>query len=389
MVVETRSKQRVEYRSYLQPCDQAGFDRSATRTYSLEEVESYRGKTRYINVGSKRRKVFHPFRRYRYQVSETAGFVCDTPNFYSESYPHGFVEQYDWEPAPNRVQISDTLLVTAQQLHERAAPFREHIIADMYEKANSPRYDAAVLFAELEETLLSFKFLLRGLWRGWRKTEDAVKYLKHFSLNPHELWLWYRYALLPTMLDAEDLIKAFKPQKVIDRIQDGNRFESQYNSTVSTGVWGFKNNPWLVNDCKVEYKIGLGGALDITSRYDPSEWGTSAMDVLRAGYEIIPFSFVFDWFLNVEKWLTSLRSLDIVYAQSYATYAIEATHTFQDGAFHYTDPCVVKSFLMNRIIDVEPPRLPLVDKRWANCLRIIDLISLTIGLLKGVLTRRK
>jgi hypothetical protein len=346
---------------------------------------------RYINVGGKRRKAFHPFTKYHRIYSPTEGYHCNggTGNFWAESYPHGFLEGYNYEPKAGKLVISDRLLVTSQQLYDKAEPYRQHVIADMYEKANSPRFDTAVFVAELEETLLSLKYLLTGTVKGLLKTSEALKYLKHFSLNPHELWLWYRYALLPAMLDAEDLIAAFKPQRLIDRIQDGNKFESKYVSTIETGVWANGMAPWLINDCEVVYKVGLGGALDILKRYDPSEWGVSAMDILRAGYEIIPLSFVFDWFLNVEKWLTSLRSVEIKYAQSYATFAIEATHTFKDGNYYFIEPLVIRTFLMDRIIDVEPPRLPLVDKRWANCLRIIDLISLTIGLLKGVLTRRK
>jgi hypothetical protein len=136
--------------------------------------------------------------------------------------------------------------------------------------------------------------------------------------------------------------------------------------------------------------LGCGGAIDIYSRYDPHEWGTSAQDIVAAAWERIPFSFVADWFINVGDWLASLRSLEIAYAQSYATYAIESRTFLQEGTDVYMDESpVLYSYLQERIVNLEPPPFPLIDKKWANCTRMIDLISLTIGMLKGILKRRR
>jgi hypothetical protein len=147
---------------------------------------------------------------------------------------------------------------------------------------------------------------------------------------------------------------------------------------------------WHPCNWNAKYKYGLGGAIDMYKRFDPHPWGFSNWDVLRATWERIPWSFVFDWFVNVGDWLASLRDIEIDYAQSYATFAIEAEVEYDypnwyDEGKKFTS----KVFLMDRIVDLELPTVPLVDKRWANCLRIIDSISLLVGTLKRVLTRRK
>lgn len=89
-------------------------------------------------------------------------------------------------------------------------------------------------------------------------------------------------------------------------------------------------------------------------------------------------------------WLDTLRELDIVYAQSYATYAVDAQVTLFPGTdvsldFNPTG----RMFLQKRIINVEPPPLPLVDARWLNTLRVLDSISLSAAILKGIVSKGK
>jgi hypothetical protein len=266
---------------------------------------------------------------------------------------------------------------------------RQFVIRDLFAKANSPRWDGAVFLAELDETLVDLHKLLLGSVKSLFKAKELRRNIKHLVLNPEELWLWWRYMLMPTLMDAEDLIKAIKPQKVIDRVQDGNQLKDQVmTGEVSTGDhWNIYRlgQPW-----KATYKAGLGGAIDISKRVDHFEWGTSPWDLVRASWERIPFSFVADWFVNIGDWLSSLRTLEIAYAQSYATVAIEAEIKFEAGDWTYDgQPPIYDTLLIDRIVNLEPPPLPLVDKRWQNVMRTIDLISLTVGILKGILKRRR
>jgi hypothetical protein len=318
--------------------------------------------------------------------------MCDGPNHVAvfEREPiQRFVRTYnfgDSVPYPNL--LGDKVHVSPEALAELGEEARNQVIKDMYVKVNSPRWDGAVFFAELAETVASVHLLLTGTIKTLLKANQGLKYAKHFALNPEELWLWWRYALMPAMLDAEDLIRALKPPKQIDRIQDGLERKWEDTLFVTTGNWWYSiPAEWSV---KAKYKLGSGGALDIISLNDPSEWGTSNWDVVRASWEIIPFSFIFDWFVNFGDWLTTLRDVEVVFAQSYATYAIEAEYEFEplNGEMQGENP-VIKVFRQERIIDVEPPRIPLVDRHWSNLLRKVDLITLTVGILKGILKKRR
>jgi hypothetical protein len=277
-------------------------------------------------------------------------------------------------------------------MHALGDELREFVVRDAFIKAKAPRFNLSVMLAELDQTLVEVHKLLKGAAMSLIKDGKALKYAKHFALNSEELWLWYRYALMPAMLEVGDLLGAIKPQEQIDRVQDGDRLVDQLETgtilhsgwtSSSPSVWEY---PW-----KTEWKAGLGCALDISSRFDPSPWGTSSVDVLLGLWERAKFSFIIDWFINVGDFLQSLRSLEVVYAQSYCTFAIEAVTTIKTSerlTFENEEP-KVKTFLMERIVDLEPPTHPLIDRRWRNCLRTIDLISLTIGMLKGILNKRR
>jgi hypothetical protein len=129
--------------------------------------------------------------------------------------------------------------------------------------------------------------------------------------------------------------------------------------------------------------------MDILSKNDPSPWGTSAFDIVLGAAEVIPFGFVLNWFYNFEDWLASLRDADVIFAQSYATYAIDLEYEFvPDIGIMRDGNHIMHIFQQERIIDVEPPSLPLIDRHWVNLLRTVDAITLTTGILKGILRKR-
>lgn len=363
--------------------------------YHREEVDSYRGKHQYIEVGSKRRRVFHSFKRWlRSHNAAAYGLYCpDTGQHqWGHDIPMVNFQYFCDNPSLAACAGSSFPLVARSKIQALGEELREFVIRDAFVKAKSPKFNTAVMLAELDETLVGVHKLLKGAAKALLKDGQAFKYAKHFALNSEELWLWYRYALMPAMLEVGDLLSAIKPQEQIDRVQDGNRLEDQLETGTllhrgwtasSPTVWEY---PWTM-----EWKAGLGCALDISSRFDPAPWGTSAVDVALGIWERTKFSFLIDWLINVGDYIASLRSLEIVYAQSYCTYAIEAVTTINSSdrlSFENGNP-KVKTFLMERIVDLEPPTHPLIDRRWRNCLRTIDLISLTIGMLKGILNKRR
>lgn len=394
MALESRNiTYRDRWYGYGRPCGTPYYNRKVTNgtLVGYEYVESYRGQPETIKVGSKDRKVFHYFMRAKSLVSaKNAMYWCPPSGFtmFAEDYPMLPLAWFCDNPQLFETDGRGTLPYMGARCNALGEELREFAIRDVFMKAVSPRFEGAVFLAELDELLVGILKLLRGSFLTLTRRGHGVKTLRNIVMNPHELWLWWRYALMPAMLDAEDLITALKPDRMIDRVQDGSRIERTKISGLAEQDWSPYG--WLPIQWECYFKTGVGSALDILKRFDPAPWGTSSWDVIRATWERIPFSFIFDWFVNVGDWLTSLRSLEIVYAQSYATYAVESRTYISAGANQtLTNGQWCDSFRMERIIDLEPPSNPLIDRRWRNCLRTIDLISLTIGMLKGILKQRR
>lgn len=389
--METRERNTtpvLSWRSYTTPCGSLSQELSAPLIFGFESVTSYRGKPQYIQVAGKRRKVFNPFTRYKATASRTLGQWCPSPTKHLniEDFPYLWLYYRGWENVPGLMTGTPYYFAQAH-LQDIVTKYQEFTARDLYSKVNAARFDGAVFLAELGETLLSVQQLFAGAAGALLKADGLWSRVKHFSLNSEELWLWWRYALMPAMLDAEAILQALKPEGIIDRVQCGGR-ENYADSGVlkCTWDWGVTENRW-----KAKIKLRRGGAIDLHSRFDPAPFGSSPWDAVRASWEVIPFSFIADWFVNVGDWLNSLRQLEAVFAQSYATAVVETEVKFEPGEhiLDRDDPLFMKSLLISRIVDLERPTLPLIDKQWINTLRIVDSITLTIGMLKSILNRRR
>lgn len=354
----------------------------------VETVTSYRGKPRFIDFRGTRIRKYNDFYRRLEEFPESTVWAlkATNDNAWYEGQPVTFFRASrnyganDCNGSLPEVSPSDLAAIGENR--------RDMVIRDMYAKANSARYNSARFLAELGETLVGIRSLLVGSVKVLFKSGEIWRQLKHFSLNSEELWLWYRYALLPAMLDAQDIMEALKPPKEVDRVQDGLSLEYETSGDFTSGNWfNYQPAEW---EWSAKTKVRCGGAMDIVSKFDPSPWGTGAWDVVLGAAEVIPLGFVLNWFLNFEDWLASLRDANVTIAQSYATYAIDVDCEFKsvNGQF-LGENHRMHVYQQERITGVEPPSLPLIDKHWVNLLRTVDAITLTTGMIKSILQKRR
>ena len=382
------------------------------------EVTSWRGKREELRVGSKRRQLFRRFEvRKQELINEGSTWLwCPAPGKVCRGVnlpPARLLNTWKWIEADSShaAWAGTKMPVYSYEEHQAfAEKYRDELVMDLYVKAKEPRYDSAVFLAELGETLVSITGLFLSSIKAYKKAarlkllnkpsrkmgsavgnaiSGGVYTAAHLTLNSEELWLWYRYFLLPAMLDAQEMLEAIKPQAKIDRIQTGMS-KKTFNTTgtvYANGWWGAYNYeiPWSQT-----LTVSGGCAMDITKRLDPAQWGTSAIDCLRASWEIIPFSFVFDWFVSMGDFLTTLRDVELEIAQSYATFAIESEITLHAGPDVYQtyDP-KIRTVAIKRLVDLDQPWHPMVNNSWFNTVRTVDSLALATGILKGILKRGK
>lgn len=180
-----------------------------------------------------------------------------------------------------------------------------------YAKANEQDVEGLVILAEGQKTIHSITSITGRLIKILRMIKRAnVKGLsKEFS--PKELsnrWMEGRYAIRPLVKDMCDVVKAIKR----DRTDKPRR--RTYRSSVSDSshvvvpdvVTYSYSDYWKIHASKrtdrtMTVRSGVLSALEEIS--EATIWGLN--QPFTAMWELVPFSFVVDWFLNVGKTIAS------------------------------------------------------------------------------------
>lgn len=396
MVMSTRDGWSSYYYDYPTSCTGNPSLRGSFQIW-YESVESYRGHRTYVSVGKKRRETFHAFERWKHSFGEPSIFRW-CPPARTKLIAKGTQEANvvfcmgiaEGKPNP---YTGDWPIIGKWRVQRHAAELQTFVSRDLYVKATEPRFDGLVFLAELDETLVGIQDILKGTVKGLTNARQGMKTVRELVSNPQSLWLWYRYALMPAILSVNDLLGAFKPRAEIDRIQTGSRPKTtRMYGTLLHPNWNLGSGditleiPW-----ESEVTVRAGGALDFYFLHDPHEWGFSSVDILRASYERIPYSFVFDWFVNLGDFLQTLRNIEFDLAQSYVSTVVDTVTEFKPGKYcmYEGENPKLHCFLQQRITGIEPPTKPLIDRKWVTTLRTIDSISLIVGFLKGLLQKKR
>jgi hypothetical protein len=140
--------------------------------------------------------------------------------------------------------------------------------------------------------------------RGWSSAKAAAS-----------AWLEYRYGWKPIIYDVADICDAYRAQaRRAEPIRVTAR--SGWKSVVKTDNLFHPSIPGLTSldlrqtatyDCSVN--SGVIYTIDDPARHNAvgTSFGVSLRDVPSAIWELMPYSFVVDWFLNVGDWLTAIN----------------------------------------------------------------------------------
>lgn len=221
----------------------------------------------------------------------------------------------------------------------------DEIVTAAHAAAESGTYDLLTEIMELPETVrylinilgtavTAFKAAkgreveVRKLYRNRKQTLKSAKELADAVAS---VWLQYRYAISPLAYSIEDIQETLLSLKA----QYGKYKEKAVSSIDFPETMQFQGSgaAWhrVTNDSKATVRCF------IKRKYDPQDiidtlYGLLKVNPFSTAWELIPLSFVADWFVNVGDYITALTSHQ-PHAQQVSTVSIKL-----EGNVGYKDP---------------------------------------------------
>lgn len=243
---------------------------------------SYPVVRQYGQYGLRTQNMLGTIQRYKWRGVSTANYKL--PMSHSELLYLG--ELVDHRMAESEL---DTCLTTSTVASQRAGAV-----------------DVLTAFAEAPETINSIWDACKAILRYYLEVRKKVKRLEGVS-DPGaieaiaNLWLQYRYAILPNVYLIEDAL-AYLDQN--SRIFQTERQGERHIQS------GFEYNGWTVPDFEVVHrcfmKTGYKAGFQLR---DLQSWGPTT------AWELVPLSFVVDWVIGVGDFLTALRPAEGVHSE--------------------------------------------------------------------------
>lgn len=271
--------------------------------------------------------------------------------------------------------VIDNLVQQAKDYSQELDP------APMVQAAASKIYtqghDSLTFLAELHKTAALFKGLVRRL--------EELTELSKAADN----WLEFRYGWRILWYDMVEF------HKIVKSIDDDRK---RFSDRVGTSQTHVTSSTLSYDDG------GLRATLPVNTVFDTSVRGAITADIsppkfqfnpILTGWELITFSFIFDWFVGIGLWLESL-SFEMV-ATSYVAAGgslVTATKTIEHGPPEYYN-CVLGT---GAVVDFGGPytlkvtittRTPMTipSRPFANVkldvFKVVDLLTILKGLAKG------
>lgn len=248
-------------------------------------------------------------------TGQCIGVDIDTKGFTSSPVPD---VSSTWDEALQKAYASVNgqcmqLLVDLAELHKTLA-----LLEDLAAKSLQFLTAPDSLRRRTEKQVRNARRRAGGTRKGTSgKVLGAAAGLFNAAKGGSSLWLQYRYGIQPLMLSVRDARKAIL--QAIENIEGlritgrgASNFDFQASNVLSgttVGEFGLVglNQPWSkthTQNVSVRYRAGVTARVAFSAN---RAFGTDITSLPEATWELVPYSFVVDWFVNVGDWLRSLN----------------------------------------------------------------------------------
>lgn len=221
-----------------------------------------------------------------------------------------------------------------------------------------------------------------------KSTKDAVRATKSVLKDASGEYLKYRYGIKPMVSDIQAIIKSLCDSRL------SNLHTSRSNAKITKTV--AVNVDVLAVDAKITFLISTTHevlvrcmSLDRYKSSMVSDLGLGLDQIPVTAWNLVPFSFVVDWFANIGDFINSLvPRLDLVHMGSCYTITETVTTTVSaigtvpnNPSVSITQPCTGSSIVIStkksRVVGLPPPRLMVKnDFRFDRITRVGDAFAL-------------
>lgn len=187
------------------------------------------------------------------------------------------------------------------------ATLTEQAIIEAYSKNKGNDTLLLATLGELKETVSSIHKLMKdavGIFRSLRKFE--LKALARL-ITPKELanrWMEARYAIRPLVYDISSNLAAWEQSDTMKRITARGRVTGDTTSSDEVKIhWDSNSEIYAARSttCHVECRAGVMSVIENLSKINI--WGVDQL--MTSAWELVPLSFVVDWFFNVGKLISA------------------------------------------------------------------------------------
>jgi len=191
-----------------------------------------------------------------------------------------------------------------------------------YADITSPEFQGLVFLAELREVVGFLRkpmsslnnYLTRELRLARKKKRkrnkihrSKLQHARKFSEHIGDNWLAYRYGLRPLVSDLENAARAvaslqFRPPP---RFTARGKMDLSEELSFEDLVLGSSLETLAIRNGKTTRTVNVrAGVMYETSNLDT--FGMNMQNIPIAAWEVIPFSFVADWFVNVGDYISAI-----------------------------------------------------------------------------------
>jgi hypothetical protein len=185
-------------------------------------------------------------------------------------------------------------------------------ITEAWSKVSLKEVDLQVIIGEMEKTALSLISIIKRAIRIFVALKKLNLKALIGEIKPKELsqrFLEARYALRPLVYDAKGVISAcnadmvaFASRKTFRSFRQrmtSNQYSNVLLNTSTGNYWKLYGSQLATR----ELEVRAGVLTSVETLQGLAVWGI--LEPFESAWELIPFSFIIDWFFNVGKWIGS------------------------------------------------------------------------------------